>query len=152
MGHISLKELNQSARADMKSISCIYKIHCDSFVWIMLVIAQIFSKMNSCDIKLLCYRASSSFIMLLEAMSFLVRLILMTFCLWQWARVWHIVPCKWPGSDSACILKKPPFSAVLVLAQSFGLQTGGLGQNGLVFRYSVFYQAKTNCSDYCFKN
>lgn len=32
MGHISLKELNQSTWADMKPISCICKIHCDSFV------------------------------------------------------------------------------------------------------------------------
>lgn len=34
-GRIGLKELNQSALADMKSISCICKIHCDSFVWKM---------------------------------------------------------------------------------------------------------------------
>lgn len=45
----------------------------------MPVTDQIFSKMNSGDIELLCYWAVISFIALLEAMSFLVGLIFLTF-------------------------------------------------------------------------
>lgn len=45
----------------------------------MPVTDQIFSEMSSGDIELLCYWSVISFIALLEAMSFLVHLIFLTF-------------------------------------------------------------------------